>query len=80
MDNYYETLNNTAVNGQPKVLYGSIYEVCQSLKAEGILVSEYMVRCAVKQGAIRARYSGIKAIICRYDVLEYLQGDSKPVA
>lgn len=80
MDNYYETLNNTAVSGQPKVLYGSIHEVCQSLRAEGILVSEYMVRRAVKQGAIHARYSGRKAIICRCDVLEYLQGDSKPVA
>lgn len=75
--------SNTTIQSQKngnKILYGSIHEVCQSLKAEGILVSEYMVRRAVKQGVIRARYSGIKAIICRYDVLEYLQGDSKPVA
>ena len=62
--------SNTTIQSQKngnKILYGSIHEVCQSLKAEGILVSEYMVRRAVKQGAIR-------------DVLEYLQGDSKPVA
>lgn len=56
---------------------GSIREVHQSVLAEGHRVSEYSIRCWVKQGLIPAVYSGRKAYITRDAVVALLSQESK---
>ena len=66
------------MNGTPQcVKTGSIREVHAALLAAGFHVSEYSIRCWVKQGKIPAVYSGKKAYISHDAVVALLTQEAK---